>query len=535
MPEYQAPGVYVEEVERGSKSIEGVSTSTAGFLGPTERGPTYPQYVTSFSEFRRLFGGPVEYSNLAYAVEGFFNNGGGRAYVGRIVPKAWRSETGTTASTTVDGDDGSTTETHEFLTVGPGAWGTNVAVDITDSSLGADGTFKLRVGYWTEDLSDHTDRDYSNDVATEANQGLVEFIGPPAIEEVYDNVSIDEGSANFVEGRLGNSNLVEATQNDRVRPENGTSVLGASYEFGNNVSSADVGLSDFEGHDRSVSGDTVRKRTGLMAFREIDDISIVCVPDDYDHDGLREAVKTHCGTHTGDRIAVLNSGPNDDPSAVETTAGEIDSSYAALYYPWLNVFDPDTNNETSVPPCGHIAGIYARSDGQHGVHKAPANEVVNGINSLTLTVTRDDQKRLNPKGVNCIRTFRGRGTRVWGARTLSSDPSWKYVNVRRLMLYLEESIDEGTQWVVFESNDEQTWARVRQTVRNFLTNVWNDGALMGSTPEEAFYVKCDRSTMTQDDIDNGRLICEIGVAPVKPAEFVIFRIGQWTGGVEGGE
>jgi phage tail sheath protein FI len=152
--------------------------------------------------------------------------------------------------------------------------------------------------------------------------------------------------------------------------------------------------------------------------------------------------------------------------------------------------------------------------------------------ALQLNLTTGDQDILNPRGINCIRSFRGRGIRVWGARTTSSDPLWRYVNVRRLFLYLEESIDESTQWVVFEPNDQKLWARVRQTVRNFLTTEWRNGALMGTTPEEAFYVRCDRTTMTQDDIDSGRLIVEIGVAPVKPAEFVIFRITQWTGGAE---
>jgi len=162
------------------------------------------------------------------------------------------------------------------------------------------------------------------------------------------------------------------------------------------------------------------------------------------------------------------------------------------------------------------------------VHKAPANEVIRGISDIQRPVTQGDQEVLNPRGVNCIRSFRGRGIRVWGARTASSNPQWKYINVRRLFLFLRGSIEQGTQWVVFEPNNEELWARVRQTIKNFLTGVWEDGALMGTTPEEAFFVKCDRSTMTQSDIDNGRLICEIGVAPTKPAEFVIFRISQWT-------
>ena len=177
-----------------------------------------------------------------------------------------------------------------------------------------------------------------------------------------------------------------------------------------------------------------------------------------------------------------------------------------------------------------MAGIYARSDVERGVHKAPANEVIRGVDSLEFPVNKGKQDVLNPQGINCIRVLGGRGIRIWGARTLSTDPLWKYVNIRRLFLYLEESIEEGTQWVVFEPNNEKLWDRVKQTISQFLTRVWKDGALIGTTPEEAFFVKCDRTTMTQDDIDNGRLIVLIGVAPVKPAEFVIFRIAQWAGG-----
>ena len=237
-----------------------------------------------------------------------------------------------------------------------------------------------------------------------------------------------------------------------------------------------------------------------------------------------------------DRFAVLDSEEKADLDEIQTQRNFYDSKYAALYYPWLRVFDPLSKKRTNVPPSGYVCGIYARSDTERGVHKAPANEVVRGalgleeFNGTKRIITKGQQDILNPKGVNCIRVFRGRGIRVWGARTISSDSLWKYVNVRRLFLFLEESIEDGTQWVVFEPNDQKLWARVRQTITQFLTRVWKDGALMGTTPEEAFFVKCDRTTMTQDDIDNGRLIVMIGVAPVKPAEFVIFKIAQWAGG-----
>ena len=182
-----------------------------------------------------------------------------------------------------------------------------------------------------------------------------------------------------------------------------------------------------------------------------------------------------------------------------------------------------------IPPSGHVAGVYARSDAERGVHKAPANEVVRGATGLPIQVTRAEQDMLNPIGVNCIRSFPGRGIRIWGARTLSSDASWRYINVRRLFNMVEESIEGGTQWVVFEPNDRDLWARVRRDVTAYLKTVWSSGALFGSTPQEAFYVKCDDELNPPEVRDLGQLIVEIGLAPVKPAEFVIFRISQWAG------
>ncbi|MBS1912588.1 MAG: phage tail sheath family protein [Bacteroidetes bacterium] len=274
-------------------------------------------------------------------------------------------------------------------------------------------------------------------------------------------------------------------------------------------------------------------RTGIRALEDIDVVSIIAAP------GLvsttvQGALIEQC-ERLKDRFAVL------DPENAQQTLDQIvtqrlnfDTKYAAIYYPRLTVLDPLTNVEIYVPPSGHVVGIYARTDIERGVHKAPANEVVRGITGLALTINKGEQDILNPlpNNVNVIRDFRsdGRGFRVWGARCITSDTDWKYIPVRRLFIMIEESIDQGTQWVVFEPNDEPLWARVRRSVSNFLTNVWRDGALQGKKPEEAFFVRCDRSTMSQDDIDNGRLIMVIGIAPVKPAEFVIFRIGQWTGG-----
>jgi phage tail sheath protein FI len=243
--------------------------------------------------------------------------------------------------------------------------------------------------------------------------------------------------------------------------------------------------------------------------------------------GITDAVVSQCEL-LKDRFAILQSPQT--PPALATHQPSLNSKYAAYYYPWLNIIDPSNGKTKPVPPGGHLAGIYARSDSERGVHKDPANEVIRAIDSLQVQISKEQQSILNPRGVNALRYFTGAGNLVWGGRTTSRDPDWKYINVRRLFIFVEKSIERGTQWVVFEPNDEPTWARVRRSVGDFLRRLWMDGMLQGKTAEQAYFVKCDRTTMTQADIDNGRLICLIGIAPVKPAEFVIFRIGQWTGG-----
>jgi hypothetical protein len=280
-------------------------------------------------------------------------------------------------------------------------------------------------------------------------------------------------------------------------------------------------------------------RRALQAFEGIEDISIVAAPDGAAYPNIVQAINneliTHAERRRAYRIAVLDTPAGLTPTEALEFRATIDTTRAALYYPWVVVPNPlaEPGNasipiEIAVPPSGFIAGIYARSDTQRGVFKAPANEVVLGALRFETDVNFAQQELLNPAGVNCLRFFPGRGYRVWGARAASSDPEWKYVNIRRYFNYLERSIDNGTQWVVFEPNGERLWSNVRQTISSFLYNEWTTGALLGSSPKEAFFVKCDRSTMTQNDLDNGRLICQIGVAAVKPAEFVIFRIGQST-------
>jgi uncharacterized protein len=281
-----------------------------------------------------------------------------------------------------------------------------------------------------------------------------------------------------------------------------------------------------------------------------DDVTMVCAPDLYSafplgpdasdqekKDALDKikAVQLAMIAHSermGDRMAILDAPPNLKPQEVKKWRerdSNFDSKYAALYYPWLTVDGPD-GQPIEVPPCGHIAGIYARNDNERGVHKAPANEVVRGALSAQVQITKGEQDVLNPSGINCIRSFVGRGLRVWGARTLSSDPAWRYINVRRLFNYVEESIDRGTQWIVFEPNDEDLWARVRRDVSAFLTGCWRDGMLFGASPDESFFVKCDAENNPSDVRDRGQLVIDVGLAPVKPAEFVVFRFSQYAGG-----
>jgi Bacteriophage tail sheath protein len=281
-------------------------------------------------------------------------------------------------------------------------------------------------------------------------------------------------------------------------------------------------------------------RTGLQALKNVDDVSIVAIPG-RTAQAVQQAMLAHCELMRY-RFAVLDSERGRDPFGlrledVQTQRSRFDSKYGALYYPWLVIDDPFAPNPNvpeavKIPPSGHMIGIYARTDAERGVHKAPANEVVRGINDLQVKLVKEQQDLINPRNINALRDFRdrGRGLRVWGARCVTSDPDWRYINVRRLFNFVEASIERGTQWVVFEPNDFKLWARVTQSVSAFLTSVWRDGALMGRTADEAFYVRCDETTMSQYDIDNGRLIMLIGIAPVKPAEFVIIRIGQWAGG-----
>ncbi len=511
MPEYLSPGVYVEEFEIGAKPIEGVGTSTLGFLGETERGPAKPRLITGWLNFQRIYGGHFEQDGvspyLPYSVEGFFANGGSRCYVARVV-----DGDAETADLRLDNN------TLTVTAVGEGAWGERIGIKIGEGTFtsATDPLFRLTVYYW---------KTGTVDTATPGDTaGLIED---------FDDLSVDNASDNYYENKVnGISNLVviEKKTYDDPDPDD-TGEMPAVKDItglGGGTDGSPVDVTDYQQGNGTLEPGG---RQALLALNDIDEVAVLYAPDASKIEGLPGALIDAC-THLKDRFAVIDAprGVSDISNAALSPRDSIETMYAAYYYPWIKVYNPLTKLYKTVPPGGHVAGIYARSDIQRGVHKAPANEKVRGVKDLEFNIGKGEQDILNPRGVNCIRAFSGRGIRVWGARTLSSNSLWKYINVRRLFIMLEESIEKGTQWVVFEPNDQKLWARVKQTVTQFLTGVWRTGALMGNTTEEAFFVKCDGSTMTQDDIDNGRLIVIVGVAPVKPAEFVIFRIAQWQGG-----
>jgi phage tail sheath protein FI len=524
MPEYLTPGVYMEEFEIGARPIEGVSTSTAGFVGETERGPTIPpKLVTSLTQFMRVYGGYIENSHLAYSVDGFFANGGQRCYIGRIVHK-------NAITSSLDLGD------FAVEAVGEGIWGNRIGIRIENASsdpkndINPEGkkVFKLTVAYWKlENLPNTFSKPGDQN---EKEKRFKQIIEKTDTIEVFDDLSEDKNSPDHYIRKLSDSlknisNLILICSDSTGRPSNTEDFF--VLLLGGSNGDADLTRDDVRGDPAAKPGE----RQGLTALAEIDDISLVYVPDIHfvksGQDTLLDDILIHCET-LKDRFAILDIKEN------ETNVGGLmitrPSKYGALYYPWIKIYDPLTKRQISKPPGGHLAGIYARSDTERGVHKAPANELVRGAVGLEFQINKQEHGVLNPRGINVIRSFPGRGILVWGARTCIVDPLWKYINVRRLFIYIEKSVERGTQWVVFEPNNEKLWARVRATITQFLTGVWRDGALMGTKPEEAFFVKCDRTTMTQDDIDNGRLICIIGIAPVKPAEFVIFRIAQWAGG-----
>ncbi|MCO6434999.1 phage tail sheath family protein [Nitrosomonas nitrosa] len=634
MPEYLAPGVYVEEVSFRSKSIEGVSTSVAGFIGPTRYGPTEgpPELLTSFSDFERIYGGmdSIDFGNepqpnfMAHAVRAFFDNGGSKLYVTRVYQHSSDESQAGIASLDLSTTSLPTLSLHArfpgqagnmritfamrtspnlladnpkrlssvrendvvFVKRGTGSISsedylfdvildngqlafkgrnTTVKLDDLDPKGGPEGDQVFRITLsisvrrpgrfeddqvWT-DLSPHPKaRNAVTALFTETPDSRQKYLTIPFAIQPRERL---ESGAELLERLFGtdfiNDKLLPSLQTDEelenqslqtIRPRPSDLQVTRTLENGSdgNLPTPDA----YKGREMArsdASSGEVRLSTGLETFVDIEEISMIAAPGhsfnykDSNQGSIDQIVQyliTHC-ERMRYRVAILDS-PNDQVlSEIQEFRGKLDSKYAALYYPWIKIIDPldpDGRREIFVPPSGFVAGICARTDVLHGVFKAPANEITLGGIGFEQLLNKAQQDILNPLGINCFRYFEGRGFRLWGARTISSDPEWKYFSVRRYFAYLERSIDKGTQWAVFENNSESLWTNLRNTITDFLVNEWRNGALMGTKPEEAFFVRCDRSTMTQNDLDNGRLVCLIGVAVVKPAEFVIFRIGQFT-------
>ncbi len=508
MPTYLSPGVYVEEVEAGSRPIEGVGTAVAAFVGFAASGPfNTPTLVTNWSQYTQIFGEFVPDCYLGHAVYGYFLNGGGACYVIRVGGD--RAGTGHQAGALSGGQSGVLGPYRVVAReLPPGKDGGDIAVEVTEPPEGAG----------------------------EDRFTLVVRLGGK-VTETFEGVTTKRGKENVVTAVREKSKLITLEETGSAaaipRPRSGEVALSAPPPPA--PAPTQVAADEYVGDPA--------ERTGFGGLEAVEEVTMVAVPDlmgAYQRGAIdlesakavQLAMIAHCEM-MGDRVAILDPPPGLSPAQVKewrTDQAGYDSKYAALYYPWVKVFDASTGTNRFVPPSGHLAGVWARSDNSRGVHKAPANEVVRGAVALETQLTRTEQELLNPLGINCVRSFPGRGIRVWGARTLSSDPAWRYLNVRRLFNYLEESILNGTQWVVFEPNDDALWARIRRTISAFLVNEWRKGALFGLTPDEAFFVKCDRETNPAESIDAGQVICEIGVAPVKPAEFVIFRLAQISGG-----
>lgn len=525
MPEYLSPGVYIEETAVGARPIEGISTTTAAFIGFTPTGPAntpifianWTQYLENFAarEADGSFRPHTDGTYLSHAVYGYFNNGGTRCYVTRLVPPQKDSKGKTVEMPKTLQLPARASKAVSSLTIGSrGTTVSDISVDISPPAPSEqdpnpqEGTFTVRVK-----------RDGQ--------------------EEVFDNVSIaKKHPRNVAEVINQQSTLIEIVEQSTVG-----SLAERTPEFGSFVIHSD--LSPTDGALVVKSNDfigEVHNRSGIEGMEVAEDVSMICAPDlmsayqnglldEIGVKAVQRAMIDHC-ERNHNRIAILDPLPDLNPQQVKRWREHdtnFDSSFAAVYYPWIQINGTD-GRPMLIPPSGHMAGIYARNDVERGVHKAPANEVIRGALNPAMQITKSEQDILNPIGVNCIRSFTGRGIRVWGARTLSSDARYRYVSVRRLFNFVEKSIERGTQWAVFEPNDDELWSKLRRDITAFLTIVWRSGALFGKTAADAFFVKCDAELNPPEVRDAGMVIVEIGIAPVKPAEFVILRFNQYAGG-----
>jgi phage tail sheath protein FI len=528
MPEYLSPGVYVQEMPSATKPIEGVGTAMAAFVGFAPAGPANrPELVTNWSQYVNTFGSledggqrnpHIAGAYLSHAVYGYFLNGGGRCYVTRVVGTSADQE----KPEPVQVPSRSSKAVPSFIVHRKDNTGQDIEIDILPPTKTAPSPAE----------GDGQTTEQTNQPGQELFNVRVRMGNA---EELYENLSLGKQGRNSIETMTQTSQLVRIVE----AKSTGTAIERAP-QLGSYVVKAPPMTTLPQVQSSNFSGN-VADRSGLEGLEVAEDVTMVCCPDlmaayqagAIDKEGVKAvqlAMIAHC-ERMGDRVAILDPLPDLSPQEVKRWREQetgYDSKYAVLYYPWIKV--AGNGRSLMIPPSGHMAGIYARNDNERGVHKAPANEVIRGALEAVTQITKGEQDTLNPVGVNCIRSFTGRGLRVWGARTLSSEGDWRYVNVRRLFNYVEKSIERGTQWVVFEPNDPDLWARVKRDVGAFLTGAWRDGMLFGRTPEEAFFVKCDEENNPQDVRDRGQLFIDIGLAPVKPAEFVIFRLSQWAGG-----
>ncbi|UIP07835.1 phage tail sheath subtilisin-like domain-containing protein [Erythrobacter sp. SDW2] len=591
MPEYLAPGVYVEETSFRAKSIQGVGTSTTAFVGPTRKGPLgmVSDVITSFGEFERIYGGLANLrigttdtpNYMAHAAKAFFDNGSGRLYVARTftarqitTPSTRTIEANSASANVVDSGD-ATVASFRARSPGSGlngfvlayqkltpATATTLNAAPTGSMVQSGGSnyfVKAADGVWNVEapIGDGTDALDLGAVPADARLVTVNLEIRPGAGSADDDA---EGGPIVIEGLgLGPGHPRRLADALPRNPTSRGAALAQPYWFDDDpdptahaLRAALFGDDDevrvpyqltggVDG-DASVTSDAdpqnLSYEEALALVEEVSDVAIVAAPGSSANSGAAAGTRLALISHAERmryRIAVLDTQAGASVGDARDVRAAIDSKYAALYYPWVVVPNPSARpsddtipKELVLPPSGFICGIYARNDIQRGVWKAPANEVVRGALRFERELSKGEQEVLNPEGINCLRSFFGRGNRVWGARTISSDPEWIYVNVRRYFNYVENSIDRSTQWAVFEPNGPALWSNITDTISSFLFAEWRSGALLGATPEEAYFVRCDRSTMTQADLDNGRLICEIGIAAIKPAEFVIFRIGQKT-------
>lgn len=517
MPTYTAPGVYVEEVPSSQKVLSAAPTAITAFVGFTAQAPTddpndpqglAPRLVTSWSQFEALYGGFVEGCVLPLSVYGYFANGGSIAYICRI-PNS--EPAGAPARGALPAADRALGTPLQVESVEPDA---NIAVEVSTVDTGADAPDGPSPFTITVLLDDEPVESFEN----------LGFGGDRDVKTVVNKTSTKIKVELDLDKDVDLSTQLEVLKPGRYVLEKAAPVP------------VPVNGRKFAGSESA--------RNGINGLAVADDVTIVVVPDLITaatrDDGtidlnlwksVQTALISHC-EQSGNRMAILDAPPGMTPQQIKDWRADVamyDSQFAALYYPWIKVDNPigvNGNSEVFVPPSGHIAGVWARTDETRGVWKAPANDTLRGVLDVERSVTQNEQGLINPIGINAIRPFGTRGIRVWGARTLSSDTDWQYLNVRRLFNMVESTILEGTQWAVFEPNDVSLWEGVKRTLGGYLHGLWQSGALFGSTAEQAYFVRCDETTNTPETIDQGKLIVEVGLAPVKPAEFVIFRISQ---------